>query len=141
MKLYQRADTVFWIPRLFFLVLFSCSTQVAQYAPFTQRFLHELEKAQKLQQEEAEEGELILPQKTIDRFLVKSGDRGYVVHGMIKVNKHFRARGLQRLNIFVKSRGGELWGVIIPVQSLKPLGLVKGIIRIEIDSPVKKRKT
>lgn len=77
----------------------------------------------------------------IKRFLVKRDERGYVVHGMIKVDASLDPVDLERLNIRVVSQRKEIWSVIIPVQSLKALGRIKGVCRIEIDSPVEQRNS
>jgi len=115
----------------------ACSSPMARYSPFTQRFIQELEKSKKSQEGGPEEFDL--SKRTREEFLVKRDDQGYVVHGMIKVDGSIAPADLLRLDIRINSQRGDIWAVIIPVLSLKPLGSIRGVKRIEIDSPVKKR--
>lgn len=115
----------------------ACSSSKAQYSPFTRRFLQELEKSRKSQQDGSEEFDL--SKRTREEFLVKKADKGYVVHGMIKVDHSINPADLLRLDIRITSQRGDIWAVIIPLSSLKPLGGINGVKRIEIDSSVRKR--
>jgi hypothetical protein len=137
LKLHLRWDVMLGIAVASTLIGLYCSRHMAQYSAFTQRFLLELDKAQENLSDDAQG--IVLSQRIRERFLVKSGDSGYVVHGIIKVDPHFDSARLEHLDILVRSRTQEIWGVIIPVRSLKPLGRVKGVLRIEIDPPVKRR--
>ena len=137
MKFWSTLVYVYTIFIVSVMVIQACSSPMAQYSTFTRRFLQELEKLQKLQSSRTDE--ISLPKRTIEQFLVKRDDQGYVVHGMIKVDGSIDPADLLRLDIRINSQRGDIWAIIIPVLSLKPLGSIKGVKRIEIDSPVKKR--
>ena len=115
-----------------------CSHHSAQYSPFTQRFLHEFEQSQESKSRESRE--IILSRRMIEQFLIRKSDQGYVVHGVIQVDGSLNPADLQPLNITIQNQREELWTVIIPVHSLRPLGRIRGVRRIEIDAPVTQKE-
>ena len=114
-----------------------CSAHRARYSPFTMRFLHELDKARAEHVERSDA--IILSEKMMKQFLVKEEDHGYIVHGVIEVAGAFDESALTSWSVRVRSRHGNFWSVVIPIESLKHLGDIRGVLRIEIDTPVKKR--
>ncbi len=93
-------------------------------------------------QEKPEEPEdFVLSASEIQRFLVKRENNAYVVHGIVTVDQRLKLADIEQLDIQIKQRQGNHLSVIIPVKSLKPLGQVRGVQFIEIDTPVIQRKS
>lgn len=136
--------TFFYFYRAVIIVVFfavcvlqiSCASPKAQYSPFAQRLIQQMES----EQESNQTGDKALSKETQEEFLVKKVNDIYVVKGSIVVDLGFKDSELEPFNVVVHSKLDQLWTVEIPITSLKDLGTVKGVHFIEIDVPVHKRE-
>lgn len=73
-----------------------------------------------------------LPQKLVERYAIQKRGNDYFIGALIEIDKSvFQEQDLLSLGGRVNTKTGNIWSVQLPVENLKKLGLLKGIVYIE----------
>ena len=75
----------------------------------------------------------------INDFHLSKVDDDFYINGMIKVNDKVNIEALTAYGIKINTKAGNIWTVIVPVDSFNNLLGAKGIEYIQIDEQVKIR--
>ena len=118
---------------IFLIGILNCSS-TAQYSNNSKQLLKRLINAEKSGEQ------VVFSPIEREKFLIKKSGDMDVVHGTIRIMPPVDKKRLTDLGIQVNSTIGQVLTVVIPLNSLHALSKIKGVIYIQIDTPVKMKK-
>jgi subtilisin family serine protease len=74
----------------------------------------------------------VLPQKLVEKYAIQNIRNKYFIGAFIEVDKSvFQEKSLLSLGARINTKIGNIWSVDLPVENLKEVGLLDGIVYIE----------
>ncbi|TAL60143.1 MAG: T9SS type A sorting domain-containing protein, partial [Bacteroidetes bacterium] len=91
-------------------------------------------------QEGRKKDSIYIPKKVLDKYAIQKKQDGYFIGALIKVNTSdtLLEQKLNQLSIKINTKVKDIWSAQVPIQSLKPLVSLPGIIYVEAGGKVKK---
>ena len=95
-------------------------------SPLTQKIILQTEK------NKGKNMDYVLNNKCVERYAIQKTGNNYFIGALIEVDKSdFKEQDLLSLGGKVNTKIGNIWSVQLPVENLKKLGLLSGLIYIE----------
>jgi len=95
-------------------------------SPLTQKIILQTEK------NKGKNMDYVLNKKFVERYAIQKTGNNYFIGALIEVDKSdFKEQDLLSLGGKVNTKIGNIWSVQLPVENLKKLGLLSGLIYIE----------
>lgn len=108
-----------------------------EYSAATKRLLMKTERL--LEESERLNKPLEIPQRLSRQFHIRYLNGEPCVSGFMRVNSDLHESDLLSIGVSVRRKIGDIWSMTIPLHSLGKLKDLKGIERIAVDTPIRKR--